>query len=204
MLLFLLTLLEPRRGTTLCHRVLEEISLLPRHPRAEGTMIRSYGLGIFFVSCGIAGSNPSPQTLGQRKRSRFINAGLPNGGSLQGERPSSLHSGRSMSWAESGFMRSSKWIDDQGFLHRTFEVVDGCEEETGHCPPRSTKFHKIMRVRQVPGDGSCLFHSITASLSLAVNGTHHPMELLPLRWHSNYVSGTATQKSSSNYSMLRH
>jgi len=84
-------------------------------------------------------------------------------------------------------MRSSKWIDDQGFLHRTFEVVDGCEEETGHCPPRSTKFHKIMRVRQVPGDGSCLFHSITASLSLAVNGTHHPMELLPLRWHSNYL-----------------
>ena len=32
-----------------------------------------------------------------------------------------------------------------------------------------------MIVRQVPGDGNCLFHSIAACLHRAVNGTHLPM-----------------------------
>ena len=66
-------------------------------------------------------------------------------------------------------------------------VVDGTDEETGHQPGRSTPFHARLRCRQVPGDGSCLFHSLTASLSLLVNGTHHALEIEPLKWHSNYL-----------------
>ena len=89
-------------------------------------------------------------------------------------------------WASSGYMRSSVLINsDDGFLHEVFGVVDGCEDETGHRPRRSTPFHNTLRVRQVPGDGSCLFHSLTVCLALAQNGSHHEMVMEPLLYHSD-------------------
>ena len=98
--------------------------------------------------------------------------------------PPSLGGGSS--WASSGYMRSSALINsDDGFLHEVLAVVDGCEDETGHRPRRSTPFHNTLRVRQVPGDGSCLFHSLTVCLALAQNGSHHEMVMEPLLYHSD-------------------
>jgi hypothetical protein len=74
---------------------------------------------------------------------------------------------------------------------QVFVVVDGTVEETGHRPGRSTPFHARLRCRQVPGDGSCLFHSLTAALSVLVNGTHHALEIEPLRRHSDFLRQTA-------------
>ena len=48
-----------------------------------------------------------------------------------------------------------------------------------------------MRARQVPGDGSCLFHALSAGLWLAINGTHHPMERKFLRAQSFFLRQTA-------------
>jgi hypothetical protein len=88
---------------------------------------------------------------------------------------------------------SSK-IDSDGFL---CDVYSRCPGEWelhaniggmhGHpTTPSSFAFLKFSRrdnklltipvmVRQVPGDGNCLFHSIAACLYRAVNGTHLPM-----------------------------
>ena len=76
-------------------------------------------------------------------------------------------------WLGTGVLRRPDLMDTDGFLHETFEVIDGCEEDFGHENYRriaKSKLHKRMRVRQVPGDGSCLFHSLTSSL--AVVRTH--------------------------------
>jgi len=75
-------------------------------------------------------------------------------------------------WSSTGYMRSSPRVDADGFLHEVFEVVDGCEEETGHRPGWSTPFSPRALVRQVPGDGSCLFHALSAALCLAEGGAH--------------------------------
>ena len=77
--------------------------------------------------------------------------------------PMGLRSGSASSWFGTGFLRRSDLIDSDGFLLETFDVVDGCEEELGAQRNRIA-FHKCMRVRQVPGDGSCLFHSLAHGL----------------------------------------
>ena len=41
-----------------------------------------------------------------------------------------------------------------------------------------------MFVRQVPGDGSCLFHSLSVGLWWACNRTHHPMDSRTLQAQS--------------------
>ena len=43
-----------------------------------------------------------------------------------------------------------------------------------------------MQVRQVPGDGSCLFHSLTVALAYTQNGTHHEMYMKRLKEHSSW------------------
>jgi hypothetical protein len=48
-----------------------------------------------------------------------------------------------------------------------------------------------MRARQVPGDGACLFHALSAGLWRAVNGSHHPMERRTLRGQSLRLRATA-------------
>lgn len=59
-----------------------------------------------------------------------------------------------------------------------------------------------MKVRQVPGDGSCLFHSLTASLSWAVNDTHHSMDLAQLRYTSNQLRQKAVDCFEKNASVV--
>ncbi len=50
----------------------------------------------------------------------------------------------------------------QGFLPEKYNIQGG----------RHLCKHVAMQIRQVPGDGNCLFHAISACLEYVVNGTH--------------------------------
>ena len=77
-------------------------------------------------------------------------------------------------------------IDTDGFIDERYRRLPGeWESEAdigGRHGPSSRSYRALseqrappVTVRQVPGDGNCLFHSISAALSFAVNGTHFPM-----------------------------
>lgn len=76
----------------------------------------------------------------------------------------------------------SKKIDAEGFLTDLYPLLPGEWEEEAclpgrHSGPRNRRMlrHQYARIRQVPGDGNCLFHSVSAALSLAMNSTHVDM-----------------------------
>lgn len=74
----------------------------------------------------------------------------------------------------------SSQIDDDGFLKCHYTLLPGeWEREAnigGRHGPSSRRYktlhHTPVTIRQVPGDGNCLFHSIATCLALATNGTH--------------------------------
>ena len=76
-------------------------------------------------------------------------------------------------------------IDTQGFLTESYLRVNGEWESLAnirgkHGPRNRRNFERMkeqpVRIRQVPGDGNCLFHSIAVCLYHAVNGTDIPMD----------------------------
>ncbi|CAM9714041.1 unnamed protein product [Chrysoparadoxa australica] len=76
----------------------------------------------------------------------------------------------------SGIWRQTSKINQEGFLAEEYEV-EGCSFS--------------MRVRQVPGDGNCLFHAISACLEFACNGTHLGLNLQDLMPKSEALRKTA-------------
>mmetsp|Transcript_7527 Transcript_7527/g.17559 ORF Transcript_7527/g.17559 Transcript_7527/m.17559 type:complete len:417 (+) Transcript_7527:83-1333(+) len=79
----------------------------------------------------------------------------------------------------------SSRIDTQGFLTESYLRVNGEWESLAnirgkHGPRNRRNFERMkeqpVRIRQVPGDGNCLFHSIAVCLYRAVNGTDIPMD----------------------------
>lgn len=78
----------------------------------------------------------------------------------------------------------SHQIDDDGFLKSNFFRQSGeWEEEAdigGKHGPKSRRFKQLpqipVRIRQVPGDGNCLFHSISTCLNYVMNGTQVSMK----------------------------
>jgi hypothetical protein len=68
----------------------------------------------------------------------------------------------------------SALIDEKGFLKGLFRRKKGDWEEEF---PMRTVYHTNhpCQIRQVPGDGNCLFHSLSLCLQHAVNGTHWDM-----------------------------
>lgn len=74
----------------------------------------------------------------------------------------------------------SNQIDDDGFLECHYTLLPGeWEVEAnigGRHGPNSRRYktlhHTPVTIRQVPGDGNCLFHSIATCLTFATNGTH--------------------------------
>ena len=74
----------------------------------------------------------------------------------------------------------SNQIDDDGFLKCHYTLLPGeWEAEAnigGRHGPNSRRYktlhHTPVTIRQVPGDGNCLFHSIATCLAYATNGTH--------------------------------
>ena len=77
-------------------------------------------------------------------------------------------------------------IDDNGFLKNQYRRIKGeWEQEIGlRLRKRNRSPVQIpATIRQVPGDGNCLFHSISCCLEHAVNGTHVDLKNADnLRW----------------------
>lgn len=97
-------------------------------------------------------------------------------------------------------------IDEQGFLKNTYKRTYGdwefateqeVESQTESDQSTSEEQKRVneepihliggrfqnldepVYIRQVPGDGNCLFHSISVSMALITNGTHVDMNKLP-------------------------
>ena len=71
-------------------------------------------------------------------------------------------------------------INDQGYLCQLYKRIPG--EWEADCPSITTKESQSeldvpVIIRQVPGDGDCLFHSLAISLNL-IQGRHLPMHTL--------------------------
>ena len=93
----------------------------------------------------------------------------------------------------------SDQIDEEGFLKQVYSRLPGEWEGDanigGTYSPTSrhyaSTFAVPVSVRQVPGDGNCLFHSLSAALAYAVNGTHRSMatdqDLLELQAYSSML-----------------
>ena len=80
----------------------------------------------------------------------------------------------------------SPHIDDDGFLHKRYARVPGEWEKEIKIRRRRNQapLEWPVVIRQVPGDGNCLFHSISACYAHAVNGTHLDMknDVENLKW----------------------
>jgi len=88
----------------------------------------------------------------------------------------------------------SSQIDQQGFLQKHYVRIPS-ELEVGKDAiggkHRKSKLATVpVRIRQVPGDGNCLFHSLTICLSKVENGTHfcyHSDRITELRRYSRLL-----------------
>lgn len=71
----------------------------------------------------------------------------------------------------------SPQIDKDGFLTDSYTCIPGEWESEANIGGRHSnlKGNKPVSIRQVPGDGNCLFHSITVSMAAVINGTHIDM-----------------------------
>ena len=84
----------------------------------------------------------------------------------------------------------SNQIDDAGFLQSAYARIPGqWEAEIALGGKHQNPLHLELvqcRIRQVPGDGNCLFHSISTCMARAVNGTtiQYPNHLGWLYRHS--------------------
>ena len=91
-------------------------------------------------------------------------------------------------------------IDAAGFLKGSYRRVPG--EWEIECPIRRTPntvltdTNMVCQIRQVPGDGNCLFHSISLCLNHAVNGTHYTL--------SNYPDASERSPRPPDKDMPRH
>lgn len=68
-------------------------------------------------------------------------------------------------------------IDENGFLVPTYNRMSGEWEKDVKLKKkdRINVHNSVATIRQVPGDGNCLFHSISVACAHAVNGTHLEM-----------------------------
>eukprot|EP00978_Attheya_sp_CCMP212_P026812 scaffold88888_cov55-Attheya_sp.AAC.2 len=117
---------------------------------------------------------------------RAVEANVQGGGKSN-TIPRSTHSRHATSTSANSAPATPPWnpsqkIDEDGFLTEFFERIPGeWEEEAGiggrHGPRHVLQLRKIpVMIRQVPGDGNCLFHSLATCLSYANNGTHVSMQ----------------------------
>ena len=69
----------------------------------------------------------------------------------------------------------SRHISDRGFLKSLYTRIPGVWERDIRLRT-SVTLTDPCQIRQVPGDGNCLFHSISVGLGYVVNGTHVDMK----------------------------
>jgi hypothetical protein len=99
---------------------------------------------------------------------------------------------RSISDGESPLWNPSSQIDKEGFLSKNYvripSELEVGKDAIGGKHRKSKLIGVPVRVRQVPGDGNCLFHSLTVCLSKAENGTHFCYDNIEeLRIHSRLL-----------------
>lgn len=64
-------------------------------------------------------------------------------------------------------------IDENGFILHQYQRIRGeWEKEVKLKKRHQTEVQAPCTIRQVPGDGNCLFHSISTCYAHAINGTH--------------------------------
>ena len=66
-------------------------------------------------------------------------------------------------------------IDPDGFITNSYHRIPGEWESEANIGGKHLQLENNVLIRQVPGDGNCLFHSITVALALLVNSTHIDM-----------------------------
>lgn len=95
-----------------------------------------------------------------------------------------LHEAPSSERSHSPPWNPSPQIDPHGYLTNLYPRSPGTWEQSanirGRYGPRSRSYDALtnvpVRIRQVPGDGNCLFHSIAVVLSKVENGTDFAMD----------------------------
>mmetsp|Transcript_54914 Transcript_54914/g.133365 ORF Transcript_54914/g.133365 Transcript_54914/m.133365 type:complete len:451 (+) Transcript_54914:177-1529(+) len=89
-------------------------------------------------------------------------------------------------------------IDDDGFLREQYVRIPGEWEEGLRIRGRHIRLDNAppAKIRQVPGDGNCLFHAISTCYAYAVNGTH--IDLVGGRHSNNNSNNNHDKKSNSN------
>lgn len=103
----------------------------------------------------------------------YVEAGSSSTSTLSSPAPE-LPRSKSRRWSSPNYYppwNSSPLIQHDGFLKDQFQRIPGDWEEEVRLRTRQSLETKC-RVRQVPGDGNCLFHSISLCLQHANNGTH--------------------------------
>mmetsp|Transcript_29509 Transcript_29509/g.53537 ORF Transcript_29509/g.53537 Transcript_29509/m.53537 type:complete len:480 (-) Transcript_29509:148-1587(-) len=132
--------------------------------------------------------NAEPHSTIPRSNNRYTHYSTNNGdtsfSSSDSSSLSSLSSPQNPSTYHPPWNPSPK-IDPHGFLSDFYPRSPGEWEPIAnlrgrHGPRNSKRYTKLLNVpvqiRQVPGDGNCLFHSIAACLHHVENGTHLPMD----------------------------
>jgi OTU-like cysteine protease len=121
--------------------------------------------------------------------------------------PRSVHV-RAYSDGESPLWNPSSQIDSEGFLMNTYVRIPS-ELEVGRDAiggryRASTLRNVPVCIRQVPGDGNCLFHALTVCLTKIENGTHFCFKnnLEELRAHSKMLRENSVDYLSENPNRL--
>lgn len=129
-----------------------------------------------------------PHSTIPRSNNRYTRYGSEGGGSVDTSSSSGIDTLSSPLGNRESYQppwNPSPKIDPHGFLSELYPRTPGEWESLAnirgrHGPRNRARHARILDVpvaiRQVPGDGNCLFHSISACLHHAANGTHLPMD----------------------------
>ncbi len=144
------------------------------------------------LGAGTGSSSPNPSSSSSYAASSVLNVGVtvvPAAEAKQNipssKSPSFL--GQLFSYTSPNYDDLPPWnpsphIDHKGFLLKTYKCVPGSWEKEakiggkyGHLSKHTQKLaaeEQEVYIRQVPGDGNCLFHSLAAGLSWVEDGVH--------------------------------
>jgi hypothetical protein len=166
---------------------------MPIRPR---TSPQRYGFGFTCVLVGLLALVAT--TIGVHASSSTTSNSLPRSSTKPSSSsiPRSNNSHRRRITEQSPPWNPSAHIDPDGFLSGLYPRVPGEWESQVRSIRGSLKkedCHAI--IRQVPGDGNCLFHSISLCLHHAVNGTHWNLT-------ANEPSDSSSSSSTSTMELL--
>jgi len=108
-------------------------------------------------------------------RCTFIQANTSIPHSTNTRRHNNINNSNSQTSLNSPPWNKSPRIDRDGFLIQKYDRIPGEWEHEANIGGKYCNLKEKVVIRQVPGDGNCLFHSITVALALVTNSTHIDM-----------------------------